>query len=82
MGDLAACSAAWDHHLKLFDRMFNVLQKAGLTLKTIFIMCDFPGSGENRIRNSLRRVCYIHHPCDAVFGGVLVQSPLATPLGL
>ena len=33
MGDLVACSPTWDHHVKLLDRVFSALQKAGLTLK-------------------------------------------------
>ena len=30
---IVACSATWGHHVTLLDRMFNALQKAGLTLK-------------------------------------------------
>ena len=33
MDDLVACSATWDPHVKLLDRMFSAMQKAGLTLK-------------------------------------------------
>ena len=33
MDDLVACLDTWNHHVKLLDRMFSALQKAGLTLK-------------------------------------------------
>ena len=33
MGDVIACSATWEAHLKLLEDMFYALQTAGLTLK-------------------------------------------------
>ena len=40
MDDLVACSATWDHHVQLLDRMFSALQKAGLTIKPAKMLGD------------------------------------------